>query len=101
MTSETALRRPGAGDVLRALARPKILVMLLLGLASGLPFMLVGNTLGLWLREEGIELATIGFLSWVGLAYSLKFLWAPVIEPARPKLRRMAPMASLVRPSSR
>lgn len=42
--------------------------------------MLVGNTLGYWLRESGIALATIGFLSWVGLAYSLKFLWAPLID---------------------
>ena len=54
--------------------------MLLLGFASGLPFMLVGNTMGFWLREGGIELSTIGFLSWVGLAYSMKFLWAPVID---------------------
>ncbi|MDO9608402.1 MAG: MFS transporter [Brevundimonas sp.] len=42
--------------------------------------MLVGNTLGIWLREGGTELAAIGFISWVGLAYSLKFLWAPVID---------------------
>ncbi|WP_363228097.1 MFS transporter [Bdellovibrio sp. ArHS] len=56
--------------------------MLALGFSSGLPFMLVGNTLGFWLRESGITLATIGFLSWVGLAYSLKFLWAPLIDKA-------------------
>lgn len=54
--------------------------MLALGFSSGLPFMLTGNTLGFWLREGGIELATIGFASWVGLAYSLKFLWAPLID---------------------
>ncbi|MGH8028846.1 MAG: AmpG family muropeptide MFS transporter, partial [Arenimonas sp.] len=41
---------------------------------------LVGNTLGFWMRENKIELSTIGFLSWVGLAYSLKFLWAPVVD---------------------
>jgi MFS transporter, PAT family, beta-lactamase induction signal transducer AmpG len=67
-------------DVVRALREPRVLITLLLGFSSGLPFMLTGNTLGYWLREEGIELATIGFLSWVGLAYSLKFLWAPVID---------------------
>lgn len=67
-------------DTLRSLTRPKVAVMLALGFSSGLPFMLVGNTLGFWLRESGVELATIGFLSWVGLAYSLKFLWAPVID---------------------
>jgi PAT family beta-lactamase induction signal transducer AmpG len=54
--------------------------MLMLGFSSGLPFFLSGNTLGYWLRDAGTTLATIGFLSWVGLAYSLKFLWAPVID---------------------
>lgn len=56
--------------------------MLALGFSSGLPFMLVGNTLGFWLREGGTTLTTIGFLSWVGLAYSFKFLWAPLIDKA-------------------
>ena len=72
--------RPGWRDVLRRLSQPKVAVMVLLGFASGLPFMLVGNTMGFWLREGGVELSAIGFLSWVGLAYSLKFLWAPVID---------------------
>lgn len=59
---------------------PKVLVMLALGFSSGLPFVLVGNTFGYWLREEHTSLAAIGFLSWVGLAYSLKFFWAPVLD---------------------
>lgn len=71
---------PGWRAVAHGLTRPKVAVMLALGFASGLPFMLVGNTLGFWLREFGVTLAAIGFLSWVGLAYSLKFLWAPVID---------------------
>jgi len=71
---------PGWREVLRGLQRPKIAVMLGLGFASGLPFLLVGNTLGFWMREEGIALTAIGFLSWVGLTYSLKFLWAPLID---------------------
>ena len=58
--------------------RPKTLAMLLLGFSSGLPFLLVGNTFGYWLRDEHTSLTAIGFLSWVGIAYSLKFLWAPV-----------------------
>ncbi|MFN7536064.1 MAG: MFS transporter, partial [Brevundimonas sp.] len=70
----------GSLDVIRALTRPRVLITLLIGLGSGLPFMLFGNTLGIWLREEGVELAAIGFLSWVGLAYSFKFLWAPIID---------------------
>lgn len=67
-------------DVLSSLGQPKVLVMLLLGFSSGLPFFLSGNTLGYWLRDAGTTLAAIGFLSWVGLAYSLKFLWAPIID---------------------
>ena len=65
---------------MRNLRQPKVLVMLLLGFSSGIPLYLVGNTLGFWMRENGIELSTIGFLSWVGLAYSLKFLWAPLVD---------------------
>src|SRR5436190_3022259 len=67
-------------DVLTSLRQPKVAVMLMLGFSSGLPFFLTGNTLGYWLRDEGTTLAAIGFLSWVGLAYSLKFLWAPLID---------------------
>jgi MFS transporter, PAT family, beta-lactamase induction signal transducer AmpG len=60
--------------------RPKTLTMLLLGFSSGLPFFLVGNTFGYWLRDEHTSLKAIGFLSWVGIAYSLKFLWAPLMD---------------------
>ncbi|NJD30455.1 MAG: AmpG family muropeptide MFS transporter [Gammaproteobacteria bacterium] len=54
--------------------------MLFLGFSAGLPFMLVFSTLSAWLREEGIERATIGMLSWVGIIYSVKFFWAPVVD---------------------
>ncbi len=70
----------GWARVFRNLRQPKVLVMLLLGFSSGIPLYLVGNTLGFWMRENAIELSTIGFLSWVGLAYSLKFLWAPLVD---------------------
>ena len=66
--------------VIASLGQPKVAVMLALGFSSGLPFFLSGNTLGYWLRDEGTTLQAIGFLSWVGLAYSLKFLWAPVVD---------------------
>ena len=65
---------------LRSLREPKVAVMLMLGFSSGLPFFLTGNTLGYWLRDSGTALSAIGFISWVGLAYSLKFLWAPIID---------------------
>ncbi len=58
-------------DVFTSLGQPKVAVMLLLGFWSGLPFLLTGNTLGYWLRDEGTSLGAIGFLSWVGLAYSV------------------------------
>jgi MFS transporter, PAT family, beta-lactamase induction signal transducer AmpG len=67
-------------DVIASLRHPKVAVMLMLGFSSGLPFLLTGNTLGYWMRDEGTALGAIGFLSWVGLAYSLKFLWAPLID---------------------
>ncbi len=60
--------------------RPRVLTMLMFGFASGLPFLLTGNTLSYWLRDSDVSLTAIGFLSWVGLAYSLKPLWAPVID---------------------
>jgi PAT family beta-lactamase induction signal transducer AmpG len=74
--------RPRASqrDVIASLRQPKVAVMLALGFSSGLPFFLTSNTLGYWLRDAGTGLAAIGFLSWVGLAYSLKFLWAPFID---------------------
>ena len=61
-------------DVLTSLRQPKVAVMLMLGFSSGLPFFLTGNTLGYWLRDAGTTLTAIGFLSWVSLTYSLKFL---------------------------
>lgn len=64
--------------------------MLALGFAAGLPFLLTGNTLGAWLRAEGSTLSAISFLSAVGLAYSLKFVWAPLLDNAHlPLLGRL------------
>ena len=57
-----------------------VIVMVFLGFSAGLPFLLVFSTLSAWLRDSGIELATIGFFSWIGITYSIKFIWAPVID---------------------
>ena len=73
-------KKPKMGDIVRAMRQPKVAAMAALGFASGLPFLLTGATFGYWLRDEGITLKAIGFLSWVGLAYTLKFLWAPVVD---------------------
>src|SRR5688572_20254294 len=58
----------------------RIALMLPLGFSAGLPFLLVFGTLSAWLREAGISRTEIGLLSWVGFAYTWKFLWAPVID---------------------
>ncbi|MFZ9080421.1 MAG: AmpG family muropeptide MFS transporter, partial [Alphaproteobacteria bacterium] len=60
--------------------RPRLLLILVLGFASGLPLLLTGSTLTIRLRESGIDLAAIGLFSLVGIPYSLKFLWAPLID---------------------
>lgn len=79
-TRHQPARKRRTSEVLAELRRPKVAAMLALGFSSGLPFMLVGNTFGFWLRDEGIGLTTIGFLSWVGLAYTLKVFWSPIID---------------------
>jgi len=78
-----ATRRPwwrGWLEAVAAYKHPRVLAMLFLGFSAGLPFMLVFSTLSAWLREVGIERATIGMLSWVGIIYSIKFFWAPVVD---------------------
>ncbi len=67
-------------DVLRELRQPKVAVMLALGFASGLPFLLTANTFGYWLRDDGTSLVAIGFISWVGFAYAFKVYWSPLVE---------------------
>lgn len=58
----------------------KMLVVFLLGFSSGLPLLLTGGTLKTWLAREQVDISTIGYFGWVGLAYSLKFIWAPLID---------------------
>src|SRR2546428_5818732 len=78
--SQTEAKSGGRLDKVRVYFRPRVFTMLLLGFSSGLPFYLTGNTLGFWLRDEGTSLTAIGFLSWVGIAYSVKPLYAPIID---------------------
>ncbi|MGH8133838.1 MAG: AmpG family muropeptide MFS transporter [Steroidobacteraceae bacterium] len=72
----------GAGwlGALSIYRQPRVPSMLFLGFSAGLPFYLVYSTLSAWLRQAGIERSTIGMLAWVGLLYSIKFLWAPVVD---------------------
>ncbi len=61
-------------------AQPRVRSMIFLGFSAGLPFLLVFSTLSAWLRDEGVERSVIGFFSWVGVTYSIKIFWAPVID---------------------
>ena len=54
--------------------------MLFLGFSVGLPFLLVFSTLSAWLKEAEVSRSVVGFFSWVGLTYSIKFFWAPAID---------------------
>ena len=67
-------------DTLFIYLSPASLRMLALGFSAGLPLLLVLGTLSFRLREAGIDRATIGFLSWVGLAYGFKWVWAPLVD---------------------
>ncbi|MCK5191243.1 MAG: AmpG family muropeptide MFS transporter, partial [Methylococcales bacterium] len=61
-------------------AQPRVLGMIFLGFSAGLPFLLVFSTLSAWLRDEGVARSVIGFFSWVGVTYSIKVFWAPVVD---------------------
>jgi PAT family beta-lactamase induction signal transducer AmpG len=76
----TPRHKRSALEVLRELRQPKVAVMLALGFASGLPFLLTQNTLGYWLRDEGISRTAIAFASWAGLAYVFKPFWSPIVD---------------------
>lgn len=69
-----------AQKFLRDYFSKKMLIIFFMGFSSGLPFLLTGGTLKIWLARENVDISTIGYFSWVGLAYSLKFLWAPLLD---------------------
>lgn len=57
-----------------------MLAMISLGFASGLPYMLIYSELAFWMKKEGVDLSIIGFFAWIGLAYTLKVFWAPLVD---------------------
>lgn len=69
-------------DTLAVYLRRRVLVVLVLGFASGLPLALSFSTLSVWMAESGVDLTTIGIFALVGTPYTLKFLWAPLIDKA-------------------
>ncbi|WP_370187655.1 MFS transporter [Bradyrhizobium elkanii] len=67
-------------DSLAVYLQPRVLIVLLLGFSSGLPLALSGSTLQVWMKEAGVDLGTIGLLALIGTPYTLKFLWAPLVD---------------------
>ena len=77
--TEGAARR-GWRESLEVYRHPRVIGMLFLGFSAGLPFLLIFSTLSLWLRDAEVSRTTVGFFSWVGITFSIKVLWAPVID---------------------
>jgi PAT family beta-lactamase induction signal transducer AmpG len=80
MPTDPLARRSAKPSVWRAFAQPAARTMFLFGFSSGLPFLLVAGTLAYWLKENGIVLKDITMIASAGMAYALKFLWAPLLD---------------------
>src|SRR5215218_6157779 len=78
-----ATKLKGWGLLKASLRSRKTAIMLVFGFGAGLPYTLLIGTLNAWLGEWEINLATIGVLSWIGLAYAFKFLWSPLVDRVR------------------
>lgn len=78
--SPDAAPRPSFAESLAVYLQPRVLIVLFLGFSSGLPLALSGSTLLIWMRESGVDLGTIGLFALVGTPYTIKFLWAPVVD---------------------
>jgi MFS transporter, PAT family, beta-lactamase induction signal transducer AmpG len=72
--------RPSLTETLAVYLKPRVLVIMFLGFSSGLPLALSGSTLLVWMTEAGVNLGTIGLFALVGTPYTIKFLWAPLID---------------------
>jgi len=78
--TRSAAAKPSFRDTLSVYLRPRVLIILFLGFASGLPLALSGSTLLVWMREAGVDLGTIGLFALAGTPYTIKFLWAPLVD---------------------
>ncbi len=73
-------RKPGFAEAMAVYLRGRVLIVTLLGFSAGLPLALSGETLRVWMTERGVDFGTIGLIALAGLPYTLKFLWAPVVD---------------------
>ena len=67
-------------ESIAAFAQPRVVALLFLGFSAGVPILLIFSTLGIWLREAGVDRSTVTMFSWAALGYSFKFVWAPLID---------------------
>jgi PAT family beta-lactamase induction signal transducer AmpG len=79
-TPDSTDARSSFGEALAVYLKPRVLIVLFLGFSAGLPLALSGSTLRLWMRQSGVDLETIGLFALVGTPYTIKFLWAPVVD---------------------
>ncbi|AMN45084.1 AmpG family muropeptide MFS transporter [Rhodoplanes sp. Z2-YC6860] len=79
-TAETKSEKPGWREAFAVYLKPRVLIVLFLGFSAGLPLALSGSTLLIWMSEVGVDLRTIGLFALVGTPYTIKFLWAPVVD---------------------
>jgi PAT family beta-lactamase induction signal transducer AmpG len=79
-TPDTVSARPRFADTLAVYLKPRVLIVLFLGFSAGLPLALSGSTLLIWMREAGVDLGIIGLFALVGTPYTIKFLWAPIVD---------------------
>src|ERR1700757_3951190 len=75
-----AAPRASIADTLSVYLRRRVLIVMFLGFSSGLPLALSGTTLLVWMSEAGVDLGTIGLFALVGTPYTVKFLWAPLVD---------------------
>ncbi len=80
MTSRKPLAPDGWLAGARIYLHPRVIAMLFLGFSAGLPFLLLASTLSAWLAIAEVSISDIGRFAWIGMAYSLKFLWAPLVD---------------------
>ena len=78
--ADTVADQARFAETLSVYLRPRVLIVMFLGFSSGLPLALSGSTLLVWMREAGVDLATIGLFALVGTPYTVKFLWAPLVD---------------------
>jgi PAT family beta-lactamase induction signal transducer AmpG len=79
-TKPAKLEQPTWTEAFAVYLKPRVLIVLFLGFSAGLPLALSGSTLSVWMREAGVDLGTIGLFTLVGAPYTIKFLWAPVVD---------------------